>query len=85
MDEQESDFEVMQLLETEPVFQIQNVLVRICGSVSRFVVASTDPALFVSELQDATKNILSIFAYCFLEVHLHHSYKIKSHKETTKD
>ncbi len=37
MDEQESDFEVMLLLETETVFQIQNVLVRICGSVGQFV------------------------------------------------
>jgi hypothetical protein len=41
MDEQESDFEVMQLLETETVFQMQNVLVRICGSVGQFVGAAT--------------------------------------------
>ncbi len=43
MDEQESDFEVMQLLETETVFQLQNVLVRIRGSVGQFVDAGTDP------------------------------------------
>ncbi len=37
-----------------------------------------DPALFVSDLQDANK---TIFAYYFLKVHLHHSAKIKNHKE----
>jgi hypothetical protein len=39
-----------------------------------------DPALFVSELQDAKK----FFAYYSLKVHLHHSSQIKSHKEVTK-
>jgi hypothetical protein len=37
-----------------------------------------DPALFVSDLQDANK---TIFAYYFFKVHLYHSSKIKSHKE----
>ncbi len=45
-----------------------------------------DPALFVSDLQMATKNyfFLSIFAHYFSKVHLHHSSQIKSHKEVTK-
>jgi hypothetical protein len=46
-----------------------------------------DPALFVSDLQDANKKkifSLSFYAYSFLKVHLHHSLKIKSHKEDTK-
>jgi hypothetical protein len=39
-----------------------------------------DPALFVSDLQDAKKKN---YAHSFLKVHLHHSSKIKSHKEVT--
>ncbi len=41
----------------------------------------------VSDLQDATKKyffFFRFFAYSFLKVHLHHSSKIKSHKEVTK-
>jgi hypothetical protein len=40
-----------------------------------------DPALFVTDLQDADK---SFFSYYFLKEHLHHSSKIKSHKEVPK-
>ncbi len=44
-----------------------------------------DPAIFVIDLQDATKKIIlkNISAFYFLEVHLHHFSKIKvkkSHK-----
>ncbi len=45
-----------------------------------------DPAVFVSLLQDASKNKFSssnFFANSFLKVHLHSSSKIKSHKEAT--
>jgi hypothetical protein len=35
------------------------------------------PALFVTDLQDAS----NFYAYFFLKVHLHHSSKIKSHKK----
>jgi hypothetical protein len=44
-----------------------------------------DPAIFVIDLQDASKNkfFYKIFsAYYFLKVHLHHFSKIKSQKES---
>jgi hypothetical protein len=41
-----------------------------------------DPAIFVSDLQDAIKK--SVLYHYFLKVHLHHSLQIKSHKEATK-
>jgi hypothetical protein len=41
-----------------------------------------DPAIFVIDLQDANKKLLS--AYYLLKVHLHHFSKIKSQKEVTK-
>jgi hypothetical protein len=44
--------------------------------------ADPDPALFVSGLQDANKK--DFYAYSFLQVHSHHSSKIKSQKEVTK-
>jgi hypothetical protein len=47
-----------------------------------------DPALFSSvAFKTPTKNnfFLGFFAYYFLKVHLHHSSKIKSLKEFTKD
>jgi hypothetical protein len=40
-----------------------------------------DPAIFVLDLQDANKKLLSISAYYFLNVHLHDFSEIKSHKE----
>ncbi len=43
-----------------------------------------DPAIFVIDLQDASKKLIfnTIFsAYYFLKVHLHHFSKIKSKKE----
>ncbi len=46
----------------------------------------TDPAPFVSELQDAKYFFpLHFFANCFFEgtVHLHQTLKIKRHKEVT--
>jgi hypothetical protein len=46
-----------------------------------------DPAIFVTDLQDATKKLTkkkSFSAYYFLKVHLHHFSKIKSPKEVTK-
>ena len=44
-----------------------------------------DPAIFVNDLQDASKKLIfnAIFsAYYFLKVHLHHFSKIKSQKES---
>jgi hypothetical protein len=49
--------------------------------------ADTDPNIFVTELQDANKNLIlfkKYFAYYFLKVQLHHFSKIKSQKEVTK-
>jgi hypothetical protein len=46
-----------------------------------------DPAIFVIDLQDASKKLIlnTIFsAYYFLNVHLHHVSKIKSQKESQK-
>jgi hypothetical protein len=45
-----------------------------------------DPAIFVTDLQDAnTTNFFKSFsAHYFLKVHLHHFSKIKSQKEVTK-
>jgi hypothetical protein len=40
-----------------------------------------DPAIFIIDLQDANKKLIS--AYYFLKVHLHHFSKIKSQKEVT--
>jgi hypothetical protein len=44
--------------------------------------ADPDPALFVSDLQDANKKKISpsFYSYSFLKVHLPHSLKIKSHR-----
>jgi hypothetical protein len=44
-----------------------------------------DPAIFVSDLQDASKKLIfnTIFSACyFLKVHLHYFSKIKSQKES---
>jgi hypothetical protein len=44
-----------------------------------------DPAIFVIDLQDASKKLIfnTIFsAYYFLKLHLHHFSKIKSQKES---
>jgi hypothetical protein len=44
-----------------------------------------NPAIFVIDLQDASKKLIfnTIFsAYCFLKAHLHHFSKIKSQKES---
>jgi hypothetical protein len=46
-----------------------------------------DPAIFVTDLQEANKKQIfsKIFShYYFLKVHLHHFSKIKSQKEVTK-
>ncbi len=40
-----------------------------------------DPALFVSDVEDANKKVFCLF---FLKVHLHNSSKIKSHKRSHK-
>jgi hypothetical protein len=47
-----------------------------------------DPAVFVIDLQDASKKLIfnTIFsAYYFLKVHLHHFSKIKSQKGSQKE
>jgi hypothetical protein len=78
------------------VFRIRGNLVQIwiCGTVPLLLDPdpapdldlAPDPALFVSGLQDTKKLIFlpSFFAYYFLKIHLHHSSKIKLHKEVTK-
>ncbi len=43
-----------------------------------------DPALFARDLLDAKVFFSRFFSFYFLKVHLHHSSKIKSHKEVTK-
>jgi hypothetical protein len=67
-----------------PVLRIHDILgwirIRIRGSMSL-----TDPAIFVMDLQDASKKLIfyTIFsAYYFLRLHLHHFSKIKSQKES---
>ncbi len=50
-----------------------------------FWLMDLDPAIFVIDLQDASKKLIynTIFsAYYFLKVHLHHFSKIKSQKES---
>jgi hypothetical protein len=42
-----------------------------------------DPAIFVTDLQDANKKQF-FSAYYFFKVHLHHFSETKSHKEVTK-
>jgi hypothetical protein len=47
-----------------------------------------DPAIFVIDLQDASKKLIfnTIFSACyFLKVHLHYVAKIKSQKEKDPD
>jgi hypothetical protein len=46
----------------------------------------SDPAIFVIDLQEATKKLIikSFSAFYFLKVHLHYFSKIKSKKEVTK-
>jgi hypothetical protein len=49
--------------------------------------ADPDPAIFITDLQDANKELIkkiSFSAYFFLKVDLHHFSKIKSQKEVTK-
>jgi hypothetical protein len=49
--------------------------------------ADADPAIFVTDLQDANKKkkfLNSFSAFYFLKVHLHHFSKIKSQTEVTK-
>jgi hypothetical protein len=43
----------------------------------------SDPAIFVTDLQDANKKN-SFSSYYFVKVHLYHFSKTKSHKEVTK-
>ena len=55
------------------------------GSGSGSWILDPDPAIFVIDLQDASKKLIfkTIFsAYYFLKVHLHHISKIKSQKES---
>jgi hypothetical protein len=47
--------------------------------------APADPAFFVTDFQDANKNyFFSAYYPYFLQLHLQHFSKIKSHKEVTK-
>jgi hypothetical protein len=49
--------------------------------------ADLDPAIYVNNLPSRRQQnffALSIFAYYFLKVHLHHFSKIKIHTEVTK-
>ncbi len=70
-----------------PVFRIHVILgwirIRIRGSMT--LTNGPDPAIFVIDLQDASKKLIfnTIFsAYYFLKVYLHHFSKIKSQKES---
>jgi hypothetical protein len=58
---------------------LQEEVKQCCGSVT------SDPAIFVIDLQDANKNQLFFcFLPYFLKVHLHPFSNIKGHKEVTK-
>jgi hypothetical protein len=49
--------------------------------------ADQDPAIFVIDLQNATKKLIikkSLSAHYFLKGHLHHFSKLKIQKEVTK-
>jgi hypothetical protein len=46
--------------------------------------ADPDPAIFVTDLQDANKRLILKKDFYFLKVLLHHFSKIKSPKEVTK-
>ncbi len=63
------------------LFRTHDVLVRYGSGTACLCVWLTDPgpALFVSDLPDANKNIFFqiFFAYNYLEVYLHQSSKIK--------
>jgi hypothetical protein len=56
------------------VFRIRYILVRIRILGSAPLTNGSNPALFVSDLQDA---------YSFLKTHLHHSSRMRSHREVT--
>jgi hypothetical protein len=81
---------VIQKAGLQSAIRIRDILVRIRirGSVplTQDPDPTQDPALFVSELQDANKKLFfsPFFAYYFWKVHLRHSLKIKSHTEVTK-
>jgi hypothetical protein len=62
------------------------IRIRICGSMPLTNPdPDLDPAIFVIDLQDASKKLIfnTVFsAYYFLKVHLYHFSKIKSQKES---
>jgi hypothetical protein len=67
------------------VFRVHAILGWGSGSGSGSWILDPDPAIFVIDLQDASKKLIFsiIFsAYYFLKVHLHHFSKIKSQKES---
>ncbi len=51
-----------------------------------FIISVPDPNAYPTlvAFKMPKKNSLSFYAHSFLKVHLHHSSKIKSHKEVTK-
>jgi hypothetical protein len=65
---------------------IRDILVRLWIRIRTTDFTDPDPALFVSDLQDANKKYFfqSFFPFYVLKVHLHHSSKKKCHKEVTK-
>jgi hypothetical protein len=75
----------------QPVFRICDILVwiRILGPVHLLIDPdpALDPAIFVSDFQDANKEFFFsiFFSYCFLHCrYIFQPSKIKSHKEVTK-
>ncbi len=81
---------VQRLAILEAVLRIHEILLRIRIRGSKILTngsgLDTDPAIFVSDLQDINnKKYLRFFAYYFFKVHLPHFSKIKIHSnEVTK-
>jgi hypothetical protein len=80
----EGYFEILQICGAlayfESVFRIHDIL----GWI-RIRILDPDPAIFVIDLQDASKKLIFntiSSAYHFLKVHLHHFSKKKSQKES---
>jgi hypothetical protein len=76
------------LAETSDILQTANIqytVYRVCIVVGGLPEGRGDPAIFVIELQDASKKLIfnTIFSACyFLKVPLHYFSKIKSQKES---
>jgi hypothetical protein len=65
----------------QAMLRIRDILVQIFRLMDPDT--APDPAIFVTDLQDANKKLF-FSAYYFFKVHLHHFSETKSHKEVTK-